>query len=171
MDQPSDSDIRTFLITETFRFINRVVVLPGVQRVAIIGSLVTTKADPKDADILITIEDDADLTELATVSRKLKGATQTRNKGADIFLANPTGQYIGRICQWRKCGPGIRASCDARHCGKRHFLHDDLDAIRLDPLLVREPPIEVWPAVICRVEAASDLSSFIAHFQPAQDKL
>jgi predicted nucleotidyltransferase len=63
-----NSDIRAFLLAETFRFIDRVAVVPGIKRIAIIGSLTSTKADPKDADILVTVEDDADLTALATAS-------------------------------------------------------------------------------------------------------
>ncbi len=27
---------------------------------------------------------------------------------------------------------GIRTACDARHCGRRAFLHDDLDVVTLD---------------------------------------
>ena len=139
--------------------------MPGIRRIAIIGSLATTKGNPKDADILITIEDAADLAALATAARRLKGMAQSKNKGADIFLANPAGKYIGRICHWRECGPGIRASCDARHCGRRHYLHDDLGDIKLDPLLIREPPVEVWPTVICRQEIASDLLDYLCSFE------
>lgn len=163
--QQTDLDIRTFLIAETFRFIKRVVKMPGIKRIAIIGSLTKAKTDPKDADILITIDDEADLTALAAAARTLKGMAQSKNKGADIFLANPSGKYIGRICHWRSCGPGIRASCDARHCGRRFYLHDDFDDIKLDPLLVREPPIEVWPTVICRQEVASDLLPYLSSFE------
>ena len=89
--QQSNSDIRAFLIAEAFRFIDRVISIPGVRRVAIIGSLTRMKMDPKDVDILITVDDETDLTTLATAARKLKGAAQTRNKGADVFLANPSG--------------------------------------------------------------------------------
>jgi hypothetical protein len=46
------NEIRAFLIAESFRFIKRVEVLLGVTRIAIIGSLATVKADPKDVDIL-----------------------------------------------------------------------------------------------------------------------
>ncbi len=162
--QNIDPDIRVFLITEAFRFIARAVSMPGVTRIAFVGSLTQEKADPKDADILVTVGDDVDLTALATAARKLKGATQTRNKGADVFLANPAGRYIGRICHWRECGPGIRTSCDAQHCGGRHFLHDDLDDIALDPLLVKEPPVEVWPAVVYRQAIPGDLMSHLSRF-------
>ena len=163
--QQSDSDIRAFLIAEAFRFIDRIVTLPGLRRIAMLGSLTSSKADPKDVDILITIDDEADLTALATAARKLKGAAQTKNKGADVFLANPAGQYIGRICHWRDCGPGIRASCDARNCGRRHYLHDDLDEINLDPSLVKEPPLEIWPTVVSRQSVASDLLPFLSKFE------
>lgn len=164
----TDLDIRAFLIAETFRFIKRVVKIPGIKRIAIIGSLVRSKTNPKDADILITINDEADLTTLATAARTLKGVAQSQNKGADIFLANPSGKYIGRICHWRTCGPGIRASCDARHCGRRLYLHDDLDDIKLDPMLVRQPPVEVWPTVICRQDVASDLLPYLSSFETGE---
>ena len=163
--QRTERDVRAFLITEAVRFIDRVVSAPGVRKIAIVGSLTTEKADPKDADILVTVDDDADLTALAAAARKLKGAAQTRNKGADVFLANPRSQYIGRICHWRECGPGIRASCDAQHCGGRHYLHDDLDDVTLDPLLVKWPPIEVRPNVVCRTTVPSDLLSQLSRFR------
>ena len=135
-----------------------------------LGSLITSKADPKDVDILITIDDEADLTALAMVTRKLKGAAQTKNKGADVFLANPAGQYIGRICHWRNCGPGIRAACDAQNCGRRHFLHDDFEDVNLDSLLVKEPPLEIWPTVVYRQSVASDLLPFLARFEVKRNK-
>src|SRR5688572_32258398 len=58
--QQSDSDIRAFLIAEAFRFINRVVAMPGIRRVAIIGSLTSIKTDPNDADLLVTVDDEVD---------------------------------------------------------------------------------------------------------------
>jgi len=163
--QQAEPDIRAFLIAETFRFIDRAVSIPGVRRIAIVGSLTKEKKNPKDADILVTIDDDADLTSLATAARKLKGATQTRNSGADVFLANPANRYIGRICHWRECGSGIRASCDAQHCGGRHFLHDDLDDVTLDTMLVKEPAIVVWPTVVCRESVPDDLMFHLYRFQ------
>lgn len=166
--QKNDSDIRAFLLAETFRFIERVAAMPGIKRIAIIGSLTTSKTNPRDADILVTVEDDVDLTALAAASRRLKGSAQSKNKGADVFLANPSGQYIGRICHWRECGPGIRASCDALHCGHRHYLHDDFNDIRLNPAVVKEPPVEVWPIVVCRQKIPDDLEAYLSKFQVAK---
>ena len=166
--QKNDFDIRMFLLAETFRFIDRVVALPGIKRITLIGSLTTSKTDPKDADIIVTVEDDADLTALATASRRLMGLAQSKSKGADIFLANPSDEYIGRICHWRECGPGIRASCDAHHCGQRHYLHDDFNDIKLDAAIVRGPTVEVWPKVICRQVIPSDLQSHLSDFEASR---
>jgi hypothetical protein len=163
--EQSNQDIRAFLITEAFRFIDRVVTLPGLRRIAMLGSIITPKVDPRDVDLLITLDDDADLTALATAARRLKGIAQGKNKGADIFLANPAGEYIGRICHWSRCGPQFRSTCDAWNCGVRHYLHDDFGDIRLNPRLVKEPPLEIWPTLIYRQKVADDLLPFLAKYE------
>lgn len=153
----ADSSIRSFLLNEVLRFVNYARTCQGVRRVAVVGSLARDKDDPKDADVLVTVDDDIDLSPLASAGRRLKGRAQSRNRGADIFLANPSGNYIGRICHWRECRPGIRASCDARHCGRRAFLHDDLDDVTLDSALIKAPPLELWPDIVRRVELPNDV--------------
>ncbi|HSL42230.1 MAG TPA: hypothetical protein VK897_02285 [Anaerolineales bacterium] len=163
--QPSDEDVRAFLIAEAFRFIERIVGIPGVRRIAMLGSVLSSKANPKDVDLLITVEDEVDLTALAKSARRLMGVAQSKNKGADVFLANSAGQYIGRVCHWSRCGPHFRVTCDARNCGVREYLHDDLDDINLDPLVVKEPPLEIWPIVIARQSVAKDLLPFLARFE------
>ena len=60
--------------------------VPGVTRVALIGSLTTDKPEPKDADVLVTVADDADLTLLAAHGRKLLGHCQSRNRGGGLPL-------------------------------------------------------------------------------------
>jgi hypothetical protein len=155
----SASSIREFLLREVLPFVERARTCPGVRRVALVGSLATAKDDPKDADVLVTVDDAADLTALATAGRRLKGRAQSRNKGADIFLVDPSGKYIGRICHWRDCRPGIRLACHARHCGRRAFLHDDLDEVTLDPALVKAPPLELWPKVVRRVALPGDVET------------
>lgn len=152
-----DSPIREFLLREVLNFVDRARTCPGVRRIALVGSLAKYKDDPKDADVLVTVDDDADLTSLAIAGRRLKGRAQSRNKGADIFLADPCGSYIGRTCHWRECRPGVRLACDARHCGRRAYLHDDLDAVTLDAVLVRSPPLELWPKLVRRVEIPGDV--------------
>jgi predicted nucleotidyltransferase len=153
----SDSSIRDFLLTEVLRFVRYARSCKGVRRVAIVGSLAREKSDPKDADVLVVVEDNADLTPLASAGRRLKGRAQSKNRGADIFLADIHGNYIGRTCHWRECRPGIRASCDARHCGRRAFLHDDLDDVTLDAALINAPPLELWPNVVRRTRLPQDV--------------
>lgn len=99
-------------------------------------------------DLLVTVDDEMDLTELATLGRRLSGRLQSLASGADIFLACPENRYLGRLCLWRECAPGIRLSCDALNCGRRHFLHDDLRTVRLPRSLVVSPPVAVWPRVV-----------------------
>ena len=96
----SESTIRDDLLSEVRRFVEAARNCPGVRRIALVGSLTTNKATPKDADVLVTMDDDADLTRLATLGRRLKGRAQSKNSGADIFLADPTGNYMGRISVW-----------------------------------------------------------------------
>ena len=154
-----DESIRSFLLSEVLRFVELARSCPGVRRIALVGSLVRDKREPKDADVLVTVDDDADLASLATSGRRLKGRAQSRNKGADVFLADPSGTYIGRICHWRECRPGVRLACDARHCGRRPFLHDDLDVVTLDRGLVEAPPLELWPTVVPRARLPGDVKT------------
>ena len=154
-----DSSIRDFLLNEVLRFVKYVRTCPGVLRIAVVGSLATDKENPKDADVLVTVDENADLNPLASAGRKLKGRAQSRNRGADIFLADPSGNYIGRTCHWRECRPGIRSSCDARHCGRRAFLHDDLDDVTLDVAVIKAPPLELWPNIVRRVDLPKDVEA------------
>jgi hypothetical protein len=157
----SDPPVRPFLLAEVLAFVRAARQLPGIERIALIGSLTTSKADPKDADVLVTVADETDLTELARLGRRLKGRAQTINHGADIFLADPSGTYLGRICHWKECRPGIRMSCDALHCGWRHYLHDDLEAVQLDEELIAAPPVELWPQRVVRANLPADVKQFL----------
>jgi hypothetical protein len=60
----------------------------GVLCIALVGSLTTTKAIPKNADVLVTIDGTMDLAELARVGRRLKGFAQTINLGP--IYSSPT---------------------------------------------------------------------------------
>jgi hypothetical protein len=155
--EPLEPPARARLIAEVLAFTRAACQLDGVVRVALIGSLATDKPDPKDADVLVTVRDDADLEPLATLGRKLAGHAQSFRRGGDVFLADPAGRYLGRTCPWRECGPGIRASCDALHCGWRPYLHDDWEAVRLDEALIAAPPIELWPEIVARVSIPEDV--------------
>jgi predicted nucleotidyltransferase len=162
----TDSSRRNFLLDEVLRFVERARTCQGVRKIALIGSLAKDKDDPKDADLLVTVDDAADLTALATAGRRLKGRAQSRNSGADIFLADLSGNYIGRTCHWRECRPGIRVACDARHCGRRPFLHDDLDDVMLDSALIKSPPLDLWPKIVRRPEIPRDVETRLVQPRP-----
>jgi predicted nucleotidyltransferase len=149
------------------RFVASVRQISGVLQIGVLGSIVTTKPDPKDIDVLVRVADDVDLGPLATCSRRLQGHAQGFNRGADVFLADERGTYIGRTCHWKDCRPGARRSCDALHCGRRPYLHDDLDAIRLNSTLVLSPPVTLWPYVERRGQLPPDLEEVIAGLEHA----
>jgi hypothetical protein len=165
MDVPQPAEVKTEvllelrhkLLDEVRIFVQAAGRIPGVTRIALIGSLTTDKVDPKDADMLVTVTDGADLTPLATLGRKLSGHAQSFNRGGEVFLANERHRYLGRTCSWKRCELGIRASCNALHCGQRPYLHDDLGEIKLPEALIAEPPLELWPKVIARVPLPDDV--------------
>jgi len=125
---------------------------------ALIGSLTTAKPLPKDADVFVTIEDGLDLGPLASAARRLKGTAQQMNLGADIFLANAQGRYVGRIC----LAIAIRAvACRAQHCGREAHLNDDLQVVTLASTLMASPPVELWPEIRRRVPVPGDVEELL----------
>lgn len=158
---PPQPPAREHLLQGVLKFVQRVSPLPGVTRIALIGSLTRDEPEPKDADLLVTVSDNMDLTPLASAMRKLGGHAQQRNRGTDIFLANERGAFLGRVCYWRECGPGLHARCDALHCGRRRYLHDDLSVVRLDAALIAAPPVELWPKLQARVSVPGDVETIL----------
>jgi hypothetical protein len=136
------SSTRANLLRFGAEFRSLIAELKGIERVALIGSLCTDKAEPNDIDFVVTLKPGTDIGPLARVSRRLKGRAQQINRGADIFLVEE-GQYIGRICHYRQCHP--RVLCRALHCGLRDHLNDDLGVLRLRQDLITDPPLEIWP--------------------------
>lgn len=148
--------MREKLLSHLPWFVSAVTRMPGIRRVSLLGSITTNKQNPKDIDFLVEVEDEADLEPLARIGRKLLGRAQQMNRGADIFLSNPQGHYIGRACHWRECWAGRRMRCDALNCGKRAFLHDDLRTVTLSDETVRSA-LQLWPTLERRSGLPDDL--------------
>ncbi len=148
---------RKYLIKAALDFVAGSSQMRGIERMALIGSICTAKPNPKDVDVLVTIFPFVDMERLATLGRRLKGTTQRINCGADIFLADPDGRYLGRICHWKDCRPGVRMSCQALNCGRLQYLCDDLQFVKLDPELIANPPIVIYPQIIVRDKVSDDL--------------
>jgi hypothetical protein len=161
---------RNSLLDAARSFVESAAGLPGVQRIALIGSLLTDRPYPKDVDLLVCVSGGTDLAPLAAAARRLKGRLQSQNRGADIFLADEQARYLGRICSWRVCAPGVRLACDALHCGRRPYLHDDLATIRLDSSLVAAPPLQLWPTVVRRAEIPGDVEVLARRLEQPHNK-
>ena len=153
------SDVRGTLLQLVLEFVLAARTLRGVKRIALLGSLVTDKGRPKDADVLVAVAEDVDLDALARAGRRLKGRAQGINSGADVFLATTEGQYVGRVCHYRDCHP--RAACQARHCGARLHLNDDLDILALPPDLIASPPLLLHPQVFAISAVPDDVASWL----------
>jgi predicted nucleotidyltransferase len=157
--RPSVPDPRPHLLDAVLAFVRATRSTPGILRIALLGSLATDKPVPKDADVLVTIDPAMDLAPLARLGRRLQGTAQTINLGADIFLADAAGRYLGRICHYRECWP--RVACRALSCGLRQHLNDDLQIVTLSPTLVSSPTRDIdWIEIPqCSKPPASVLSS------------
>ncbi len=155
------SEYRSKLLTLVFDFVETAIKINGISRIAIIGSLMTSKLKPKDVDLLLNISDDMDLTHLAKISRTLQGKSGSLTGGADVFLSNNLNEYIGRICIWKDCRLGVRMSCDAQNCGKRKYLHDDLQVIKLSCDLIKQPPLILYPNIVRNSEIPIDVENIL----------
>ena len=156
---PSVAEPRRPLLLAVLSFVWAAEACPGVRRVSLMGSIVTAKAIPNDIDVLVTIDAEMELSKLARAGRRLKGSAQTINLGADIFLADATDHYLGRICHYRECYP--RALCLAQHCGQSDHLNDDLHIVTLSQELISSPPVDLWPKVVRRVTVPPDVESIL----------
>ena len=153
--RPSIAEPRPHLLRAVLAFVRSARLCPGVRRIALVGSLTTGKPVPKDADVLVTVDGVDDLGPLARLGRRLKGQGQHINLGADVFLADETGRYLGRICGYRECHP--RALCRALSCGRRQHLNDDLQIVTLAAELIAAPPVELWPRIVRRTDVPADV--------------
>ncbi len=140
-------EVRSTLLELTRDFLRAARQLAGVDRIALFGSVLTEKARPKDVDVLVSVNERVDLAALARLGRRLKGTAQARiNSGADVFLADARGEYLGRVCRYRECHP--RVLCRARNCGARPHVTDDFDVVQLKPELIAAPPLQLFPTII-----------------------
>jgi hypothetical protein len=86
---------RAHLLAGALAFTRAASQVSGVLRVALIGSLATSKPEPKDVDLLVTVADDADLTLLAAHGRKLLGHCQSRNLvGKGYLVLGTLDRYV-----------------------------------------------------------------------------
>jgi hypothetical protein len=155
----TSAEVRGTLLRLTLEFVLAARQIPGVVRIAMLGSLATAKSRPKDADVLVTIAADGALEAVAQAGRRFQGRAQGINSTADVFLADTSGRYLGRICHFRECRPRVR--CLARHCGARPHLADDLDVVSLDDTLIVTPPFVLHPTVRAPLNVPPDVGTLL----------
>jgi len=153
--------IRSFLSRETRRFVQGVSGLSGIERIALVGSLLTKKENPKDTDLLVTVEVDVDIDELAKLGRRLRGHCQGRGVGTDIFLCNTDGVYIGLTCSYVEGHP--RMVCRGNQCHLGTKICDDFNEVRLNAKLSKEPSLELWPDIVKRIPIPVDVETYLLH--------
>ncbi len=154
---------RATLISAGVEFIERIRTIRGVSRIALVVSILTEKTNPKDIDFVLTVSSDADYRLIATIGSKLKGGVQARNLGADIFLATPEHNYIGRTCSHRQCH--YRAGCDGFDCRPNSWIKTDLHIISLDHALIAKPPLTIWPTLESNVALPNDIEEMVRAFR------
>jgi hypothetical protein len=127
-------------------FMEAVVKIPHVERVALCGSLTTPKELHKDIDFLVYVSPDVDLKWLSKIKRGLSGRIQRGCLGADVFVVEQ-GSYIGRACRYRD--PWPRQICVAQYltCHSRPGLCDTQRNFVLDDSVVQHPPIVLFPKI------------------------
>ena len=100
----SSAEFRSTLLELMREFVVSACGCRGVTYIALVGSILTTKPRPKDIDVLVRVTGSLDMPRLTRLARRLKGSAQARlNSGADVFVADSAGQYIGRVCHYREC--------------------------------------------------------------------
>ena len=167
MTQPPEPTVRKEMLAGVHRFVCAAKALAGVQRIALLGSIVTDKSNPKDVDLLVTVSDTMDLARLATCARGLQGRLQGLNHWADVFLADERGRYLGRTCTWRECRPGIRASCDALHWGADRISTTILGTFVCLQRSLPRSPVQLWPQVVRRCVVPHDVEGLLAALEHA----
>jgi hypothetical protein len=149
---PSVAKPRRPLLLAVLAFVLAARPCPGVQRISLLGSILTAKAIPKDIDVLVCCDG---LDQAGAFRSASYGTSPNYQSWRDIFLADTTRRYLGRICHYRECHP--RVLCRAQHCGQRAHLNDDLHIVTLSQELIALPPVELWPKVIRRISVPADV--------------
>lgn len=82
---------RQHLLDRAVTAVHQIRGMAGVERIALIGSITTPKKEPPDIDLLVIISTSRVVPEIAAAGRKFQGHAQHIDRGAEIFLATPTG--------------------------------------------------------------------------------
>lgn len=154
------SEVRRSMLEVLGKFLPSLRALACVERIGLTGSITTPKIEPKDIDVVVCTVSGSDLSELATIYRKMSGRLQSMGRGVDIFIFEKLS-YVGRPCRYRECAPGIRSSCTANHCGLRPYLCDNLRVIELYLTTLSRLPVQLYPDGWYLDDVPRDVKDFV----------
>ncbi len=174
--RPSIDEPREHLLKGGVTFIERASAIPGIQRIAMVGSMTTDKKIPKDIDFLVTVNESIDFKDLAEAGRQLQGYAHRINLTADIFITNSDGIYIGRTCNYKE--PFLRRDCQGKVCGHFLLMDEDIPAVlqAFNSLLhlcsdtemikftkeeIDKPPLIIWPEIVRNAPIPEDVENIL----------
>jgi len=96
----------------TAAFVLKIRELPGVEEVALAGSVASDDKYPRDCDIAVVISDFSDIDKIAKAARQMSSVFQNW----DVFVFDPHRNYRGQICYRKDC-PGTSVDCYVPGCG------------------------------------------------------
>ena len=103
----SNRSAHALLIAEVLDFVRAARHVSGINRIALIGSLTTNQPHPNDADLLVSVTQDADLAPLARLSAGPGAETRVSTAGATSSWSILGGIISGASAPGRGVVPGF----------------------------------------------------------------
>ena len=145
---------RRALLLAVCSFVRAARICPGVLRIALMGSLVTNKPIPKDADVLVTIDDTTDLTGLARAASAPQGVC-SNHQPSSLMRLGVTSDAFASIASAIRAWHASPSIADAAPTSTMTHV------VTLSKELLAAPPIDLWPDVVPRVKVPPDVEALL----------
>ena len=145
---------RRALLLAVCSFVRAARICPGVLRIALIGSLVTNKPIPKDADVLVTIDDTTDLTGLARAASAPQGVC-SNHQPSSLMRLGVTSDAFASIASAIRAWHASPSIADAAPTSTMTHV------VTLSKELLAAPPIDLWPDVVRRLKVPPDVEALL----------
>ena len=119
---------------------------------------VTNKPIPKDADVLVTIDDTTDLTGLARAGRRLKGLLKPSTlapTSSSLMRLGVTSDAFASIASAIRAWHASPSIADAAPTSTMTHV------VTLSKELLAAPPIDLWPDVVRRLKVPPDVDALL----------
>ena len=145
---------RRALLLAVCSFVRAARICPGVRRIALMGSLVTNKPIPKDADVLVTIDDTTDLTGLARAASAPQGVC-SNHQPSSLMRLGVTSDAFASIASAIRAWHASPSIADAAPTSTMTHV------VTLSKELLAAPPIDLWPDVVRRLKVPPDVDALL----------